>query len=86
MWLSFFLAQVPFIILERLCYGALKRRGRLLPDWLRTAVTVGLLVGTAQHLFWGPCKRYGVADSTVANVQAGIQALLVRLGLPLPSF
>ena len=84
-WLSFFLAQAPLIIAERLCYGALKRRGVLLPDWLRTAITVVLVVGTGQHLFWQPTKRYGVAASTIANVQAGMQAALARLGIPLPS-
>jgi hypothetical protein len=84
-WLSFFLAQVPLIIAERLAYGALKRRGVLLPDWLRTAMTVVLVVVTGQHLFWQPTKRYGVAAATIANVQSGMQAALARLGIPLPS-
>ena len=68
MWCSFFLVQVAFIAIERLALGALKRRGVLLPAWLRTLVTVGLEVVASQHLFWGPCDRYGVTQSAIHNV------------------
>lgn len=37
-WLSFFLAQVPLTVFERLALGALKRRGIILPDRLRALV------------------------------------------------
>lgn len=41
-WLSFFLVQVPLIVFERLVLAALKRRGVILPDWLRALVGVRL--------------------------------------------
>ncbi|EFN57210.1 hypothetical protein CHLNCDRAFT_143650 [Chlorella variabilis] len=80
-WLSFFLAQAPIIVAERLALSALKRRGILLPDWLRVCVSMLLVVATAQHLFWAPCKKHGVADSVVNNVHRGIQGTMKSAGL-----
>ena len=69
MWLSFFLVQTPLIVLERLALGALKRRGVLVPAWLRAAWVVPTEVLAAQYLFFGPCKAAGLTDSILGNVR-----------------
>lgn len=80
-WLSFFLVQVPLIVFERLVLAALKRRGVILPDWLRALATMILLLPYAYLLFWRPCERVGLTDSTVANVKAALLGAARALGL-----
>ncbi|KAL4446748.1 hypothetical protein ABPG77_007992 [Micractinium sp. CCAP 211/92] len=82
-WLSFFLSQVPLTVFERLALAALKRRGIILPDWLRALATISLLLPTAYLLFWRPCEQYGVAASAVANVKAGLLDAARALGFSL---
>ncbi|KAL4425430.1 hypothetical protein ABPG75_009446 [Micractinium tetrahymenae] len=79
-WPSFFLVQVPFIVFERLVLAALKRRNIILPDSLRALATMNLLLPAAYLLFWGPCERYGVADSSVENVKATLLSAAGALG------
>jgi hypothetical protein len=67
-WSSYFLVQVPAIILERIVLAQLKRRKIMVPALLRIAYTVGFETLTAQYLFFGATKRAGVSDSIVRNV------------------
>ena len=83
-WFAFFFIQAPLIFAERLALSALKRRGILLPDWLRTAITTLLVVGTGQYMFWLPAKRYGVTDCIVGNTRQAWLAILRRVGISLP--
>lgn len=58
MWLLFFFIQAPIIIVERVVLTALKRRGVIVPDFVRNAITVVLVLSTGQRFFWPPGVRY----------------------------
>lgn len=73
-WFAFFFLQAPFVVIERLVLRMLKRQGVRVPTWARTAATYVLVVGSAQHLFWGPAKRGGVADAVVGSTREGMLA------------
>lgn len=36
---------------------------------LRRAITVVLVLSTAEHWFWAPTKRYGIAQEAVASTK-----------------
>jgi hypothetical protein len=80
-WLAFFLLQAPLVVAERLALAGLKRRGVLLPAWLRVAVTLTLVLSAAQLLFWAPAKRWGLVDSVVRNMAVGMRSTLRRWAL-----
>lgn len=39
------------------------------PMLLRRAITVVLVLSTAEHWFWAPTKRYGIAQEAVASTK-----------------
>lgn len=44
---------------------------------------MNLLLPAAYLLFWGPCERYGVTDSAVANVRMALLGAAAALGFKL---
>lgn len=72
LWLAYFLAQPPLIAAERVALAALKRRGVLLPNGLRIALTVGTQVVLGHWLFWSPVAGE-VAGQVIGNIEEGLR-------------
>lgn len=68
LWLSYFLAQVPVVAVERTVLSMLRRWGIVVPQPLMVLYGVVFECAASAKLFWGPAERAGVVHDIVTGV------------------
>lgn len=84
-WLTFFLAQVPLQIAERIVFSWLRTRGMKVPNLLRIIYAVSTETVVVWAFFWIPVLRYGVLDEVVVSVNGSVRTMCGLLGLQTPA-
>eukprot|EP00884_Botryococcus_braunii_P022808 jgi/Botrbrau1/9210/Bobra.0028s0006.2 len=75
MWMIFFTAWGPFIVIEQLLLSALRKRGLAPPAWLSVPLT--LLLGlTWSHLYFFPVMmKSGIYDDALHSLHTTLEAI-----------
>ena len=75
-WMSYFLVQIPIMVLERMVLKYLEKHRVELPLLLMMVYTVGVETVASCHLFWAPVEKAGVVDRVINSVDVSYAALM----------
>ena len=75
-WLVFFSMQAPLVAVETALRHLFKQKSIMVPHAVSVALTIAVLLATADVLFFPPVVDSGLADHVVESIKSNFESLI----------